>query len=193
MFFLNCGKFFYTTLFWNCIFNETPQTNVLLFILKLVFQLKKTAANRQAVRHNQMKLTWPVEVLEINYVHFWRYWHCWVTKNVSTQLCLKELYKCSKSPLHSLNLPALNDPGNCHALISAESKMKPAFTAYLFHCWKSITFVYTPYYILTSLWQFSYNKREFSISPVGNRYSCDLYHLWSGCKRKLAPYCRIGS
>lgn len=64
-------------------------------------------------------------------------------------------------PLHFLNLPGTKYPGICYVRRFVKSKMKPLFIIWLFHCHKSITFLYTSYYGITSLWQFSESKSEF--------------------------------
>lgn len=125
---------------------------------------QQTGRQRNTIRWSWQ---WATEVLKINYVQFWRFWHCWIMKNISTQLCLKGLYTCSKPPLHSLNMPAVKYPGNRHVHVFVKSKMKPVFTTYLFYCHKSITFLYTLYYSITALWQFSDKKKR--VLDISNR------------------------
>lgn len=82
------------------------------------------------------------EVLKDNLCVIWRFQHCWVKRNISIQLCLRELYTYSKYFFYSLILPAIRYPDNCNVCTSLNSKRKPVFNTYFFHSYKSITFVY---------------------------------------------------
>lgn len=118
----------------------------------------------------------------------WGFWQCWVMRNISIQLCLKELCTYSKSSFHSLILPAMKYPDNSYVCIILKSKMKPVFNTYFFHSYEYhvCILLISPWHLF--LWRFSHDKREFWISTATNRYSDVLYCI---CEVDASESCQL--